>query len=276
MKNRILSGFLRFFKKIMEDDIYALSSQLAYNLILSFFPFIIFIMTVIGYLHLNSEEVLTLLKNIMPLPAYELVQSTVLEVVNSQQAGLLWGSILLTLWVSSSGFGAVIRGLNKAYGIEEKRSFIKVKLISIISVLILAIVIVITLFLFVFGEYIKNFIIINTSYSGAFMLILGIGKNIILTLFLIIAFTVMYELIPCKRIGWYNAVPGAAFTTLGWILSSYAFAYYVNNFSNYSRLYGSLGAVFIFMTWIFLTSFILILGGEVNVILLDKENKEFK
>ena len=86
----------------------------------------------------------------------------------------------------------------------------------------------------------------------------------------------MYELIPCKRIGWYNAVPGAAFTTLGWILASYAFAYYVNNFSNYSRLYGSLGAVFIFMTWIFLTSFILILGGEVNVILLDKEEKRFK
>lgn len=233
-------------------------------------------MTVIGYLHLNSEEVLTLLKNIMPLPAYELVQSTVLEVVNSQQAGLLWVSILLTLWVSSSGFGAVIRGLNKAYGIEEERSFIKVKLISIVAVLILAIVIVITLFLFVFGEYIKGFITMNTSYSGAFMLILGIGKNIILTLFLIIAFTVMYELIPCKRIGWYNAVPGAAFTTLGWILASYAFAYYVNNFSNYSRLYGSLGAVFIFMTWIFLTSFILILGGEVNVILLDKEEKRFK
>lgn len=276
MKKRILSGFFRFFKKIIEDDIYALSSQLAYNLILSFFPFIIFIMTVIGYLHLNSEEVLTLLKNIMPLPAYELVQSTVLEVVNSQQAGLLWVSILLTLWVSSSGFGAVIRGLNKAYGIEEERSFIKVKLISIIAVLILAIVIVITLFLFVFGEYIKGFITMNTSYSGAFMLILGIGKNIILTLFLIIAFTVMYELIPCKRIGWYNAVPGAAFTTLGWILASYAFAYYVNNFSNYSRLYGSLGAVFIFMTWIFLTSFILILGGEVNVILLDKEEKRFK
>ena len=276
MKKRILSGFFRFFKKIIEDDIYALSSQLAYNLILSFFPFIIFIMTVIGYLHLNSEEVLTLLKNIMPLPAYELVQSTVLEVVNSQQAGLLWVSILLTLWVSSSGFGAVIRGLNKAYGIEEKRSFIKVKLISIVAVLILAIVIVITLFLFVFGEYIKGFITMNTSYSGAFMLILGIGKNIILTLFLIIAFTVMYELIPCKRIGWYNAVPGAAFTTLGWILASYAFAYYVNNFSNYSRLYGSLGAVFIFMTWIFLTSFILILGGEVNVILLDKEEKRFK
>ncbi|MFR5264888.1 YihY/virulence factor BrkB family protein [Clostridium sp.] len=276
MKKRILSGFFRFFKKIIEDDIYALSSQLAYNLILSFFPFIIFIMTVIGYLHLNSEEVLTLLKNIMPLPAYELVQSTVLEVVNSQQAGLLWVSILLTLWVSSSGFGAVIRGLNKAYGIEEERSFIKVKLISIVAVLILAIVIVITLFLFVFGEYIKGFITMNTSYSGAFMLILGIGKNIILTLFLIIAFTVMYELIPCKRIGWYNAVPGAAFTTLGWILASYAFAYYVNNFSNYSRLYGSLGAVFIFMTWIFLTSFILILGGEVNVILLDKEEKRFK
>lgn len=273
MKNKVLSGFKKFLKKIIEDDIYALSSQLAYNLILSFFPFIIFIMTVIGYLKLNSQEILTLLRNIMPLPAYELVQNTALEVLHGQQAGLLWISIVLTVWVSSSGFGAVVRGLNKAYGIEETRSFIRVKIMSIISVLILAVVIIITLLLFVFGDYIRGIITMNVNNSAMFLLILSIGKNVILTLLLIIAFTVMYQLIPCKKIGWYNAVPGAAFTTLGWILFSYAFAFYVNNFSNYSRLYGSLGAVFIFMTWMFLTSFILILGGEVNAILLDGDKK---
>ncbi|MGL5617305.1 MAG: YihY/virulence factor BrkB family protein [Sarcina sp.] len=273
MIKKFFSGTIRFFNKIMKDDIYALSTQLAYNLILSFFPFIIFLMTIIGYLRLNNEEVLALLSNIMPLPAFELVQNTVLEVLNNQQAGLLWFSILLAFWLSSSGFSAVIRGLNKAYGIEEERSFIKVKLISFVAVLILVIVIIMTLVLFVFGDYIKLFIVNTFPHSSLILLIWGVGKNIILTLFLILAFTAMYQLIPCKKIGWYNAIPGAAFTTLGWIISSYAFAYYVNNFSNYSRLYGSLGAVFIFMTWIFLTSFILILGGEVNVMLLDKQKR---
>ncbi|MGL5634678.1 MAG: YihY/virulence factor BrkB family protein [Sarcina sp.] len=266
---KVIRNLNVFFKKIIEDDIYALASQLAYNLILAFFPFLMFIMTLIGYSNLNSEVVLDLLRRVMPLAAYQLIESTVVAVINTQQSGLLWVSILLALWTSSSGFSAVIRGVNKAYGVKETRSFIVVKLISIFSVLILAIIILATLLLFVFSNTITGLIKEYIHNPELILDMWSVAKNIVLILLMVLSFMVMYQLIPCKRLGWLNVIPGAAFTTVGWIAASAAFAYYVNHFGNYSRFYGSLGAVFIFMTWIFLTSFILILGGEVNAILVE-------
>lgn len=267
---KIVENFILFFKKIIDDDIYALASQLAYNLILAFIPFLIFLMTLIGFSNLNSEAVLELLKHIMPGAAYQLIESTVKSVIETQQTGILWISIVLAIWTSSSGFSAVIRGLNKAYGVEEDRSFIKVKLISMFSVFLLAIIIIATLFLIVFSNTI---IIVIRKYIPNPEIVLdiwSITKNIVLIFLMVLSFAVMYQMIPCRRLGWLNVIPGAAFTTLGWIGASAGFAYYVNNFGNYSRFYGSLGAVFIFMTWMFLTSFILIMGGEINAILVDK------
>lgn len=269
---KIIDNIKAFLRKIIEDDIYALASQLAYNLILSFFPFLIFLMTLIGYSRLNSEAILDLLKHIMPYAAYNLIESTVLTVLTTQQSSILWISIGIAIWTSSSGFSAVIRGLNKAYGVQEDRSFIKVKLIAIFSVLLLAIIIIATLFLIVFSNTITTLIIRYIPNPEIILDIWAIAKNIILILLMVLVFAIMYQLIPCRKLGWLNVIPGATFTTLGWIAASTGFAFYVNNFGNYSRFYGSLGAVFIFMTWMFLTSFILILGGEVNAVLIDKDS----
>ena len=261
-----------FIKKISDDDIFALGAQLAYYMILSFIPFLIFRMTLIGFSHLNSDYVLHLLSNVMPIEAYNLIQSTVVQVIDGEQAGLLWISIGLAIWVSSSGFKAVIKGLNKAYGVKETRSYVKLKIISIIYTILLALVIIATLFLFVFGDVIGNFLIRVLEHPEVLYFIWNILRYIVVILIMILFFMFIYNATPCARLGWLEVIPGAAITTIGWILISYIFAYYVNNFSNYSRLYGSLGAVFMFMTWMFITSMILILGGEINAVLAEKNN----
>lgn len=259
-----------FVKKIGEDDIFALGAQLAYYMILSFIPFLMFLMTLIGFSHLNSDYVLHLLSNVMPTAAYDLIQSTVIEVVEREQTGLLWISIGLAIWVSSSGFKAVIKGLNKAYGVKETRSYIKLKLTSIIYTIFLALVIIATLFLFVFGDVIGNFFLRLFEHPEIIYFMWNILRYIIVIFIMILFFMFLYNATPCVRLGWLEVLPGASITTLGWISISYIFAYYVNNFSNYSRLYGSLGAVFMFMTWMFITSLILILGGEINAVLAEK------
>ncbi|WP_300347803.1 YihY/virulence factor BrkB family protein [Clostridium sp.] len=259
-----------FVKKIGEDDIFALGAQLAYYMILSFIPFLMFLMTLIGFSHLNSDYVLHLLSNVMPNAAYDLIQSTVIEVVEREQTGLLWISIGLAIWVSSSGFKAVIKGLNKAYGVKETRSYIKLKLTSIIYTIFLALVIIATLFLFVFGDVIGNFFLRLFEHPEIIYFMWNILRYIIVIFIMILFFMFLYNATPCVRLGWLEVLPGASITTLGWISISYIFAYYVNNFSNYSRLYGSLGAVFMFMTWMFITSLILILGGEINAVLAEK------
>lgn len=271
-------GFLRktviflvmFIKKIGDDDIFALGAQLAYYMVLSFIPFLMFLMTLVGFSHLNSDAVLNLLSNVMPTEAFNLIQSTVIEIVDREQTGLLWISIALAIWVSSSGFKAVIKGLNKAYGVKETRSYIKLKLISMIYTILLALIVIATLFLFVFGDVIGDFFMKVLEHPEVIYYIWNILRYVVVILIMILFFMFLYNATPCVRLGWLEVIPGAVITTLGWISISYIFAYYVNNFSNYSRLYGSLGAVFMFMTWMFITSMILILGGEINAVLAEK------
>lgn len=271
-------GFLRktviflvmFIKKIGDDDIFALGAQLAYYMVLSFIPFLMFLMTLVGFSHLNSDAVLNLLSNVMPTEAFNLIQSTVIEIVDREQTGLLWISIALAILVSSSGFKAVIKGLNKAYGVKETRSYIKLKLISMIYTILLALIVIATLFLFVFGDVIGDFFIKVLEHPEFIYYIWNMLRYVVVILIMILFFMFLYNATPCVRLGWLEVIPGAVITTLGWISISYIFAYYVNNFSNYSRLYGSLGAVFMFMTWMFITSMILILGGEINAVLAEK------
>lgn len=271
-------GFLRktviflvmFIKKIGDDDIFALGAQLAYYMVLSFIPFLMFLMTLVGFSHLNSDAVLNLLSNVMPTEAFNLIQSTVIEIVDREQTGLLWISIALAIWVSSSGFKAVIKGLNKAYGVKETRSYIKLKLISMIYTILLALIVIATLFLFVFGDVIGDFFIKVLEHPEFIYYIWNMLRYVVVILIMILFFMFLYNATPCVRLGWLEVIPGAVITTLGWISISYIFAYYVNIFSNYSRLYGSLGAVFMFMTWMFITSMILILGGEINAVLAEK------
>ena len=271
-------GFLRkaviflvmFIKKIGDDDVFALGAQLAYYMVLSFIPFLMFLMTLVGFSHLNSDAVLNLLSNVMPTEAFNLIQSTVIEIVDREQTGLLWISIALAIWVSSSGFKAVIKGLNKAYGVKETRSYIKLKLISMIYTILLSLIVIATLFLFVFGDVIGDFFIKILEHPEFIYYIWNMLRYVVVILIMILFFMFLYNATPCVRLGWLEVIPGAVITTLGWISISYIFAYYVNNFSNYSRLYGSLGAVFMFMTWMFITSMILILGGEINAVLAEK------
>ena len=271
-------GFLRktviflvmFIKKIGDDDIFALGAQLAYYMVLSFIPFLMFLMTLVGFSHLNSDAVLNLLSNVMPTEAFNLIQSTVIEIVDREQTGLLWISIALAIWVSSSGFKAVIKGLTKAYGVKETRSYIKLKLISMIYTILLALIVIATLFLFVFGDVIGDFFMKVLEHPEFIYYIWNMLRYVVVILIMILFFMFLYNATPCVRLGWLEVIPGAVITTLGWISISYIFAYYVNNFSNYSRLYGSLGAVFMFMTWMFITSMILILGGEINAVLAEK------
>lgn len=253
--------------KVKRDDIFSLASQLAYYLVLSFFPFLIFLITLIGFIQPNPEDVLYGMSNLLPTSVFQLIQSTINEVISSQNAGLLGVSILLTIWTASSGFRAVIKGINKAYNLNDKRSYITRSFISYISTIVLAVTIILTLILLVFGQLIGNYLIALLPLNGLMAFIWNILRYVVILIYLILVFATIYRYTPCKRVSWRNTIPGAIFSTFGWIAISLAFSFYINNFGNYSRLYGGLAAVFILMIWLFLMSIIFILGVEINSVL---------
>ncbi|GAB6168519.1 YihY/virulence factor BrkB family protein [Clostridium carnis] len=256
-----------FIVKINQDDIFALGAQLAYYLILAFFPFLIFLMTLIGFSNLNSGEILEGLRAILPSNVFVLISTTVVEVVDSQYAGLLGASIAVAIWSASAGFRAVIKGVNKAYNIDEDRGFIKRAFIAVFFTFALALIIILTLAMLVFGDLIGNYIAKIVPFEDLVYTIWNLTRYLIVVFMMIWVFAAIYRYTPARKIKWREVFPGAIISTIGWIVVSLGFSYYINNIANYSRLYGSLGAVFILMTWLYISSMILILGAEINSVL---------
>lgn len=276
-KRSFFDFIVYFIIKIKNDDIFALGAQLAYYLILSFFPFLIFLMTIIGFSRLDSMKIIEGLSAILPSSVFELTSTIVVEVVENQYTGLLGVSIILSMWAASSAFRAVTKGMNKAYNVKENRSLIKRVIIALIWTFALAFTIAVSLVLLVFGDLIGNILVTYLPYSNLIKELWNLIRYIMVLIIMICIFAGIYRYTPAKRISWQEVFPGAIVSTIGWLIVSLGFSFYINNFSNYSRLYGSLGAVFVLMTWLYISSIILILGGEINsVIVIRKNNLKIK
>ena len=270
-KRRGFFNFIIYFiVKIRDDDIFALAAQLAYYLILSFFPFLIFLLTLVGFSNLDSMEVLGGLRAILPTSAFELTYNIVIEIIEKQNKGLLGASLLLVVWSASAAFRAVIKGINKAYGLKENRSFIKRAIIAIICTFALAFLIILTLVMLVFGQLIRNLLETYLPFHDILYTIWDVIRYFMVIFMMICIFAAIYRYTPSKRLKWKEVFPGAIVCTGGWLIVSLGFSFYINNFSNYSKIYGGLGAVIILITWLYITSIILIIGGEVNSVIVTR------
>jgi membrane protein len=252
------------FFRYIDDEITAMASQLAYSLLLSFFPFLILLMTLIGHSSIRSEEVLIALSTILPNDIMKLITSTVVEVVETRRSDLLSISMITTIWTASNGFNAVIRGLNRAYDEKEKRPYWKVQLTAVLCTIGLVIIIIMALALLVFGELGVRLLVKKLNFAPSIELIIDLGRYSAGLIVMILVFTAVYRYTPSKRLNWHETIPGAVFTTAGWTLVSIGFSYYVNNFGSYSKIYGSIGAVIALMSWLFISSVIVLIGGEIN------------
>lgn len=269
---RKMKSFILFlstlFKKAQREDIFASSAQLSYYLILSFCPLLIFITTIINYVNLDLASILETLSIIVPENVYDFICLSLTEMVNLEYGKLLGISLILVCWSASAGFRGIIKAVNKAFNIKEKRPFIMTCAISILCTFSLGLVIIVALLLLVFWGTIEMWLIDLIGMQEVAINILNSIRYVIIIAVMVIVFSVLYKFLPSINISWANTFPGAIVSTLGWIIASMCYSYYLSNFSNYSSLYGSLGVIFSLVIWINITSFVFILGIEVNSVLL--------
>lgn len=259
--------------RFIEDDVLALSSQLAYSLIFSFFPFLIFIISFIGYSDVSSSYILTGLGYILPKNILELIENTVVRITIAKNTQLVYLSLIFTIWASSGGFHAVIKGLNKAYNQKEHRTLFKIYIVSILCTLGITVILVITILFLVFGGMLGGMLASSLGFSKEFNFIWDMLRYVIMFVSTVFIFAAVYIYTPSVKLTWKEVIPGAVFSTIGIVVVSVGFAFYVNNFANYSIIYGSIGAAIVLLTWLFILSVITILGGEVNAVLFKHEEK---
>ncbi|MGG3915291.1 YihY/virulence factor BrkB family protein [Rossellomorea vietnamensis] len=266
-------GFSKsLFANISANDVTGLAAQIAYYFLLSLFPLLIFIVTLLPYLPVNQGDILGLVRDFAPGETMSMIEETLQDVMSNRNSGLLSVSIIATIWSASNGMNAIVKSLNRAYDVEETRSFIATRLMSILLTFAMILVFVIALLLPVFGKQIGLFLFSQFGFSDQFLTLWNGIRWAITPIILFIIFVGLYYFAPSKRIKCLSAFPGAIFATLGWVLASLAFSYYVGSFGNYSATYGSIGGIIVLMIWFYLTGIIIMIGGEINALVTIKDN----
>ncbi|HLQ70670.1 MAG TPA: YihY/virulence factor BrkB family protein [Bacillota bacterium] len=259
-------------RRIAKDDVVGLSAQLAYFFLLSLFPFLLFLVTLIGYLPIGEQTVSNIIGFIevyAPSDISEMINSNISQLVNNQNGGLLSLGIIGTIWSASNGIKAVMKAFNRAYEVDEDRSFLVARLIAIVLTIGMVIVIFIAFLLPIFGKMIGVYIFSFFGLSDKFIAVWGTLRWVISSAVFFIVLLVLYKLAPNKRIYFKHAVWGALFATVCWQLVSLAFSYYVSSMGNYSATYGSLGTVIVLMIWFYISGIIIISGGVLNASIIQ-------
>lgn len=252
-----------FFRGIQKGGLTSRASSTAFNFFLAVFPSIIFLFTLIPFIPIHNfqNELMDLLKQFMPKSAFMATESTLEDIIKHQHGSLLSFGFIAALYFSTNGFNALIEAFNQSYHSIETRSFLMQRLISLLLVFILTFLIVGAISLIIVSEYALHRIF-QRDILASYMIQIGRGLIIFMLFLCLISFT--YYLAPSKKTRWKFFSPGSMLATVLSILTSVGFAFYVNNFGQYNKLYGSIGTLIVVLLWIYFNSFVLLIGFELN------------
>ncbi|WP_026569327.1 MULTISPECIES: YihY/virulence factor BrkB family protein [Sediminibacillus] len=262
----LIQFVIQLIKRILDDDVAGMAAQLAFFFLLSLFPFLLFLITLIGYLPLTQLDIMRFVSLYAPEETFNLINENLSGIAESRNGRLLSITILATLWTASNGINAIIRSLNAAYNVEENRSFIVSRLIAVVLTVAMVSVIAVAFLLPIFGKAIGVYLFSFFGLSADFLQLWNALRWVISFVVFFIVLLALYKMAPNRKVFFKDAAVGAAFATLGWQLVSLAFSYYVDNMGSYSAVYGSLGTVIVMMIWFYLSGMIIIAGGEINAL----------
>lgn len=251
-----------FIKGLQNGSITTRASSLAFNFFLAIFPSVIFLFTLIPYIPIEGFqiELFDLLEELMPKAAFEAAEDTIVDIIQNQQSGLLSVGFFSALFFSTNGFNAMIDGFNNTFHQVGSRSVLKQRLIAFLLVLIITVLIIVAIALIITSEFLLSKIKIGElSYYG-----IVIGRFVILLTLFFSIISFIYYIGPAGKHKWKFMSAGSTFATLMSLLLSWGFAYYVNNFAKYNKLYGSIGTLIVVLLWLYFNSLILLLGFELN------------
>ncbi|MFJ5772236.1 YihY/virulence factor BrkB family protein [Psychrobacillus sp. NPDC093180] len=256
---------------IQKTDITGLAAQLAYFFLLSLFPLLIFIVTLLPYLNLDEAQVFRFLENYAPQDVYLLIEDTVSDILLTRNGGLLSIGIIGTIWSASNGMNAIVKSLNRSYNLDETRPFFIVRGLSVVFTLIMIVLFAVMLVLPVFGQQIGTILFSYFGFEEGFVKIWNSLRWAITPIIMLMVLTALYWIVPNQKLFLRSVFPGAIFATVGWIIVSLGFSYYVSNFGNYSSTYGSIGGIIVLMLWLYISGIMLLVGGQINAVTQERK-----
>ena len=203
----------RVFYEVLADDCFGQAAQLAYYFLFALFPFLLFLITLLGYIPIPNllDHLMDFLARASPAEALALVRDHLHSLVSHQHSGLLSFGIILALWTAASAISAIISGLNRAYGVEESRPWWKVRGLAILLVIGLSLFMIAATVLLMFGPQLGNWLASEVGLGDVFALIWNIMRWPVSIMLLMIGLAILYYFAPDVSQRWRWVTPGSMF-----------------------------------------------------------------
>lgn len=263
-----------------EDHIGAYAAQSAFFMMLSLIPLLLMLLTLVQYTPLTKADIMIAIERIFPssrntATSIDIWLISIVNEVYNQSKAVVPVTALAAFWSAGRGVLAITNGLNCIYDIQETRNYIFLRIRSAFYTLIFVVLIVFSLLLLVFGNTISIFVNAHIPILQHVMdLLIGI-RSILALLVMVFFFILIYRFLPNHRNRMYKGklikqLPGALFTAVGWMLLSFVFSIYVDIFKGFTNMYGSLATIILLMLWLYFIMYVLLLGGELNIVIEEK------
>jgi len=260
------------YREYLHDNVSDSAATLSYYFVFSLFPFLVFLATMTAYIPGVKSSVGTMLSRaraILPPQAMGIIDQHVRGLVNQPRPKLLTIGLIVTLYSASRGVDAVRKALNLAYDVKESRPFWKTEAIAFGMTLGGALLVLLGVAALVAGGDLGLWLAQHLDIAKEYVLVWSWLRWPITALVIMFCAALGYYLLPDVKQEFKFITPGSIFGTLVWLGATYGFNLYASHFGSYNVTYGSIGGVIVLMTWLYLSGFVFLMGGEINAILED-------
>ncbi|WP_304409552.1 YihY/virulence factor BrkB family protein [Faecalibaculum rodentium] len=268
---RRLRPAMRLFTRCTKDEVTTRAAALAYYLVFSIFPLLILFSLIIGSLHIDTATMDILLARVLPKDMIDMLKGYLDYVTRTFDMKLLMFALVFSIYFPWRFIRSLMDGIRISYRQESEESFIRRTLKQILCTLLIPLTLAASLILIILGHNVITFLVSllppQTLRLSDFLLTLWqYGRFLIAAAIMSIALIILYRCSIPTRVPFKTLLPGIVFSIIAWVISSIAFSFYVENFGDYSVIYGTLGAFVILLLWLYLTGLIFLAGSEINAL----------
>lgn len=258
----------RTVKEFGEDDMSTYAAALAFQLLFSLFPFMLFLIALVGFLHLPHFFDWIRQQTALFLPGQALtLVNEVIDQLQERKAGLMSFGILLALWTASAAVRSLMVAMNSAYDVSEGRPAWKRIPLSVLYTLGIALMLLLAAALMLIGPQIAGWIGAQVGVGDFVVTLWSWLRWPLVVILMMLAVATIYYVTPDVQQSFRFITPGSVISVLVWILASVGFGIYVQNFSNYDATYGSVGAIIVLLLYFYISSAVLLFGAELNAVI---------
>jgi len=264
-----------FAQEIQKESLTIRAGSISFSFFLAIFPAIIFLFTLIPYIPVPNLEpnIMGLLQGLLPSNAFELIDQTAADIIGKQRGGLLSFGFFMAIYFATNGVVAIMDSFDKAYSTFKKRNFLRTRLVALKLMFTLSGLLVAAIILIIAGSYILEYLLEIIELKNAVSLFLfNLVRWVVILLLLFFSYSSIYYYGPAIQKKFKFISAGSTLATILTIVISLAFSYYVNNFAQYNKFYGSLGTIIALLLWFYLNAYALIIGFELNASIAINKN----